>query len=116
MIHTIDALTLVAYQAALKAGEKVLEVYESDDFNVVQKADKSPLTLADRRAHELIESALAPTGIPLLSEEGADIPAAERQKWDAYWLIDPLDGTIPLQYNKDDLLNPWFVVKGPRLL
>ncbi len=89
----ISDVTLIAYRAALQAGEKVLDVYDSDDFNVVQKADKSPLTLADQRAHEVIEAALALTGIPLLSEEGADIPAAERQKWDVYWLIDPLDGT-----------------------
>jgi len=89
----ISDVTLIAYRAALQAGEKILEVYESDDFNVEQKDDKSPLTSADRRSHELIEAALALTGIPLLSEEGADIPAAERQKWDVYWLIDPLDGT-----------------------
>ncbi len=93
MTDNIKDVTLIAYQAALQAGEKVLEVYESDDFNVEQKDDKSPLTLADRRSHELIEVALVPTEIPLLSEEGADIPAAERQKWDVYWLIDPLDGT-----------------------
>ena len=70
-----------------------MKVYESDDFSVERKDDNSPLTRADRRAHEVIEAALAQTGVPLLSEEGADIPAAERQQWQLYWLIDPLDGT-----------------------
>jgi len=88
-----EALLPMAYRAALQAGAEILEVYESDDFSVERKDDNSPLTRADRRAHEVIEAALAETGVPLLSEEGADIPAAERQQWELYWLIDPLDGT-----------------------
>ena len=39
--------------AAKKAGDAILEVYGSD-FSVEQKEDRSPLTLADRRAHEII--------------------------------------------------------------
>ena len=93
MRKKIEALLPMAYRAALQAGAEILEVYESDDFSVERKDDNSPLTRADRRAHEVIEAALAETGVPLLSEEGADIPAAERQQWELYWLIDPLDGT-----------------------
>jgi 3'-phosphoadenosine 5'-phosphosulfate (PAPS) 3'-phosphatase len=33
------------------------------------------------------------TGVPVLSEEGKEIPAEERQAWQHYWLVDPLDGT-----------------------
>jgi 3'(2'), 5'-bisphosphate nucleotidase len=82
-----------ALHAALRAGREILTVYDSEDFNVEQKADNSPLTLADRRAHAAIEAALTESGIPLLSEEGADIDYAERRRWQRYWLIDPLDGT-----------------------
>jgi len=78
------------------AGEEILAVYNgAADIEVEQKADDSPLTLADRRAHDLIERellALAPE-IPVLSEESLQLPFAERQSWARYWLVDPLDGT-----------------------
>lgn len=82
-----------AYGAALQAGAEILEVYAEEDFGIEHKADDSPLTRADRRAHEIIVRELSSTGLPLLSEEGAKIPPGERQKWALYWLIDPLDGT-----------------------
>ena len=44
----------IAFDAAQKAGRAVMKVYESDDFGVEHKADQSPLTLADRAAHEVI--------------------------------------------------------------
>lgn len=84
---------LAAIRAALEAGQAILEVYRSSDFEIQQKADQSPLTLADRRAHDVIAGRLAVFDIPLLSEEGKDIAYAQRKKWDTYWLIDPLDGT-----------------------
>ena len=84
---------LASIRAAIEAGNGILDVYTSADFKVEEKADKSPLTLADRRSHEIIVSGLAPFNIPILSEEGRDIPYVERRQWDTYWLIDPLDGT-----------------------
>ena len=81
-----------AIDAALAAGKAVLEVYQSD-FAVTQKDDKSPLTLADRRAHDIIMAALEKMPHPVLSEEGRSIPYAERRVWDTFWLVDPLDGT-----------------------
>ncbi len=66
------------------------------DFQVSQKADRSPLTEADSAAHRIIVARLRqlhPT-VPVLSEEAAEIaPYATRQKWERYWLVDPLDGT-----------------------
>src|SRR5690606_12582560 len=59
------------------------------------KDDKSPLTAADLAAHHAIVdglTALTP-GIPVLSEESAAVPFAERSAWSRYWLVDPLDGT-----------------------
>ena len=84
---------LTAVAAAIEAGRAILEVYRSSDFKIEEKADKSPLTLADRRSHEIIVRRLGKFDIPILSEEGRDIPYKERKRWETYWLIDPLDGT-----------------------
>lgn len=88
----METYLLVLIKAALAAGRAILEVYRSD-FEVQHKADDSPLTLADRRSHEIIVSALAAFDLPVLSEEGRDIPFSERRDWQAFWLVDPLDGT-----------------------
>jgi len=88
----VRPLLHAAIAAAFEAGQVILDVYQSD-FDVVHKADQSPLTLADRRGHELIVKTLASCGLPLLSEEGREIPFAERRQWPRFWLIDPLDGT-----------------------
>jgi 3'(2'), 5'-bisphosphate nucleotidase len=79
---------------ARAAGEAIMAVYEGD-LGVEYKADKSPLTNADRAAHDVIVAglkALAPE-IPILSEEGREIPYDERRAWSRFWLVDPLDGT-----------------------
>lgn len=77
---------------ALLAGKEIMEVY-SNDILVAEKEDKSPLTEADARAHRIIASALAKTGLPILSEEGKSIPFEERKGWKQFWMVDPLDGT-----------------------
>lgn len=79
---------------ARQAGNAILQVYQQD-FAVEHKGDDSPLTAADLAAHHCIMEGLAKLApdIPRLSEEGADIPFAERRQWSRYWLIDPLDGT-----------------------
>jgi 3'(2'), 5'-bisphosphate nucleotidase len=82
-----------AIQAAIDAGKAILEVYESADFQVENKENDTPLTLADRRAHEIIAAALEGTGYPVLSEEGREIPYMNRSWWSRFWLVDPLDGT-----------------------
>ena len=84
---------LVSIRAALEAGKAILAVYHSADFEVEKKDDKSPVTLADRRAHDVIMRHLSRFDIPVLSEEGKDIPYDERKNWDTFWLVDPLDGT-----------------------
>lgn len=83
---------MTAMVAAVRAGNAILAVYETD-FSVAHKSDDSPLTLADQRAHDIIAAALKPSGIPILSEEGRDIPFSERSQWETFWLVDPLDGT-----------------------
>ena len=83
-----------ALNVAKRAGCRIMEVYDAG-FSVEQKNDQTPLTEADMAAHEAIEEglrALTPD-LPVLSEESAHIPFAERQAWRRYWLVDPLDGT-----------------------
>ena len=82
-------------EIALQAGDKILEVYGSDDFDVQNKDDDSPLTRADLASHRHIVAALEklPEALPILSEEAADIPYEKRSTWARYWLVDPLDGT-----------------------
>ncbi len=89
----IQHLLEIAKKAALQAGKAILEVYASGDFGVDMKSDQSPLTLADKAAHNIIASELQETSLPLLSEEGSHTPYDRRKSWDWYWLVDPLDGT-----------------------
>ena len=90
MRHWADALCDIARAA----GEQILAVY-AQDFEVLEKADASPLTQADLAAHRCIVSRLSAldAGLPVLSEESAEIAWAERRQWQRYWLVDPLDGT-----------------------
>jgi 3'(2'), 5'-bisphosphate nucleotidase len=83
---------LAAVDAAVTAGKAVMEVYQSD-FAVQAKEDKSPLTAADKNAHEIIKADLAAFDLPLISEEGRDTAYAVRKSWRTLWMVDPLDGT-----------------------
>lgn len=86
-------LLQTAITSSLSAGRAILNVYGTEDFGVELKADNSPLTIADKRSHQIIADDLETTGIPILSEEGRDIPFTERKHWKRFWLVDPLDGT-----------------------
>lgn len=86
---------IAAIDAALKAGEEILSIYNdpASDFEIERKADNSPLTLADRKAHETIAAILNQTPFPVLSEEGKQLDYAVRKDWNVLWIVDPLDGT-----------------------
>lgn len=93
-IRIDDALLEAVRRLALEAGEAIMRIY-TGKFDILAKSDHTPVTAADLAAHRLIEARLrelAP-GLPVLSEEGADIPYATRRQWPQYWLVDPLDGT-----------------------
>ena len=96
------------------AGEKILEVYHSDDPGVEIKSDNSPLTKADKMAHEvLIEQLTTLKCGSVLSEEDSDIPWDERKAWKQYWLIDPLDGTKEfIKRNGEFTVNVAYVEHG----
>ena len=88
-----DALLEQVLDIAKQAGEKIMQIY-ARDFDVMNKADSSPLTEADLAAHHTIVDGLKSlSDLPILSEESADIAWSERREWQQYWLVDPLDGT-----------------------
>ena len=91
----MEQLLLQAIDAALQAGKAILSVYDDpvSDFQIERKADNSPLTIADRMAHETISRLLGGTPYPMLSEEGKHLPYEERKTWETLWIVDPLDGT-----------------------
>ena len=81
---------------AKTAGNAILSVYRrAGDIDVTIKDDNSPLTEADRDAHEIIIAELKrfTPSIPILSEESDGTSVDERLSWSRYWLVDPLDGT-----------------------
>lgn len=81
---------------AERAGDEVMRIYQESDFHVQQKADKSLLTKADLASHAYICQALKDWYplIPLISEESSEhYPYEERQNWEYFFLVDPLDGT-----------------------
>ena len=66
-----------AIKAAMEAGEAILGIY-AQDFEVEFKSDESPLTSADKAAHNIIVQALETTPYPVLSEESGGIASACR--------------------------------------
>jgi 3'(2'), 5'-bisphosphate nucleotidase len=90
-VALLDAVVAIARAA----GREILEVYAAEDLVTTAKADASPLTEADLRAHSLILEQLQQLSpaLPVLSEEAAATAYAERARWQRYWLVDPLDGT-----------------------
>ena len=74
----------------VRAGEKVIEVYETD-FSTEKKDDDSPITQADIESNKILKEVLGETGITILSEEDTD--DKKRLSEEKVWIIDPLDGT-----------------------
>lgn len=88
----MNTLLQTAIQAAIAGGKEILKIYNTS-FEVEYKSDESPLTEADKNAHLAIMQYLSKTNIPVLSEEGKNIPYEERKNWKQLWIVDPLDGT-----------------------
>ncbi|HCT30554.1 MAG TPA: 3'(2'),5'-bisphosphate nucleotidase [Bacteroidales bacterium] len=106
-------LLSTAINAAVRAGKLILDVYNSNEFQVNLKSDKTPLTLADRQAHNEILNSLTKTRIPTLSEEGRNILFEERKGWEYFWLVDPLDGTKEfIKRNGEFTVNIALIVHG----
>lgn len=83
------------FNAAVRAGAAIMKIYKnSDDYDISLKSDHTPITIADRLAHNTIKESLGRTRIPILSEEGRQMFYDERRNWELFWLVDPLDGTV----------------------
>lgn len=101
---------LPALQALIQqAGSAIMDIYQQDaPIAVVEKADASPLTLADQASHAILIRGLQELrpDWPVVSEESPTQDFAERRHYDWYWLIDPLDGTKEfVQRNGDFAIN-----------
>ena len=101
MLSQIDIQDIVTI--AKEAGNGITQVYKQD-FEVEYKQDNSPLTLADKKANDIIEDGLNKLSVnfPILSKEDNDIPYEDRNHWVYFWLIDPLDGTKEFVKKNDE--------------
>ncbi|MCU4652269.1 3'(2'),5'-bisphosphate nucleotidase CysQ [Roseibacterium sp. SDUM158016] len=86
------ALMVELRRAAILAGEKIMEIYAVEDFEVRAKSDSSPVTEADEAADALISARLrsAFPDLALVTEEQAD---SHDQTASTFLIVDPLDGT-----------------------
>ena len=80
----------IAIEAAIKAGDAILEIYNSE-YKVSTKDDDSPVTDADLKSNEIIKKILSQSKHSILSEEDKD--NSNRLAQETVWIIDPLDGT-----------------------
>ena len=90
IIPYMDEYLKYALAAAMAAAEEILRYYRGD-FEVELKADQTPVTVADRRAEEIIRRILLGE-FPdhgFYGEEGGK----EQEDADYLWLVDPIDGT-----------------------
>ena len=87
-----DLLTRVMRDLALAGGDKIMDIYNSDDFEVKTKSDSSPVTEADEAADVVISDGLraAFPDITLITEEQSQ---SHSEKADVFLIVDPLDGT-----------------------
>lgn len=106
------------YHIAKEAGGSIMEHYHAN-VEVSEKADSSPVTAADLAANAIIIEQLAELTpeIPVLSEESAHTQWPERQHWQRFWLVDPLDGTKEfLRKNGEFTVNIALIEEGKPVL
>jgi len=101
MLNQINIQDIVTI--AKEAGKAIMQVYKQD-FEVEYKQDSSPLTLADKKANDIIEDGLnqLSVNLPILSEEGKEVPYEDRKYWEYFWLVDPIDGTKEFVKKNDE--------------
>lgn len=107
-----DKLVNVMRDLALEAGDKIMEIYNADDFDVKVKSDDSPVTEADEAADALISAGLraAFPDVLLITEEQAE---SHGQNADTFLIVDPLDGTKEFIHRRGDFtVNIAYVENG----
>ncbi len=107
----------IAVKAAVEGGAAIMEIYSLEDLGVEYKDDHSPLTLADKKCNDVINSYLIRTVHPIISEENRQLEYQERKDWDTCWIVDPLDGTKEfVKRNGEFTVNIALVKQGKPLL
>ena len=109
-----DELINSVKSIGVEAGSAIMDVYHTD-YDIQIKTDNSPVTEADKKANTIIADKLnqLTPDIPILSEEGRNIPFSERSNWASFWLIDPLDGTKEfIKKNDEFTVNIAFIQNG----
>lgn len=105
-----------AIKACLEAGKAIMQVYDTA-FNVEFKEDKSPLTEADKRANDIINSYLTKTEFPIISEENKQTEYLVRKNWNTCWVVDPVDGTKEfIKRNGEFTVNIALITNGKPIL
>ncbi|WP_127112972.1 3'(2'),5'-bisphosphate nucleotidase CysQ [Shimia sediminis] len=107
-----EVLIPVMRRLAIEAGAKIMEIYNSDDFDVKVKSDDSPVTAADEAADAIISAGLTETfgDVMLVTEEQSESHAA---KGDTFLIVDPLDGTKEFIHRRGDFtVNIAYVENG----
>ncbi|WP_299770520.1 3'(2'),5'-bisphosphate nucleotidase CysQ [uncultured Tateyamaria sp.] len=98
---TYEELVPVIRKLALEAGDKIMEIYGADDFDVKVKSDDSPVTEADEAADALISAGLraAFPDVMLVTEEQS---ATHDTTGKTFLIVDPLDGTKEFVHRRGD--------------
>ncbi len=80
---------------AREAGKATMTYYDDGLARVWEKEDRSPVTLADEVAHDILVQGLhrLDPATPVVSEEAEAASFDVRSGWRCFWLVDPLDGT-----------------------
>jgi 3'(2'), 5'-bisphosphate nucleotidase len=96
-----DALMQTMRRLALEAGDRIMEIYQSDDFDVRAKSDDSPVTEADEAADALISAGLraAFPEIAMVTEEQSHTHDLDVRD---FLIVDPLDGTKEFIHRRGD--------------
>ncbi|MDC0737680.1 3'(2'),5'-bisphosphate nucleotidase CysQ [Cognatishimia sp. SS12] len=107
-----ETLVPLMRRLSIEAGNKIMEIYNSDDFEVKVKSDDSPVTAADEAADAIIAAGLraAFPDVMLVTEEQAD---SHKAKGDTFLIVDPLDGTKEFIHRRGDFtVNIAYVENG----
>jgi 3'(2'), 5'-bisphosphate nucleotidase len=112
MMERSQEQLLKAVQAAFAGGLSIMKVYSKKVFKTELKKDLSPVTEADHAAHRIIAGQLEHTAIPILSEEGKEVPYEVRKQWKKFWLVDPLDGTKEFIRRNDEFTVNIALIEG----
>jgi 3'(2'), 5'-bisphosphate nucleotidase len=120
MYNQLNDLIPSLLKIAYVAGDKIMEIYGSgEDFNIETKSDDSPVTKADKASNVIICAGLQELDVnwPIVSEENKAIPFEERNAFEYYWLVDPLDGTKEfIKRNGDFTVNIALIHKNEAIL